>query len=56
MNDFRIGRSYGAKNLFGLGTTKMSLLTELEMGGNMPGPSLYHLLEVLGEREGVAAD
>jgi hypothetical protein len=30
-------------------STKRSLLTELEMTGNPHGPSLYHLIEVLGK-------
>jgi glutamyl/glutaminyl-tRNA synthetase len=35
-------------------STKRSLLTELEMTGNPHGPSLYHLLEVLGKEKSIA--
>jgi hypothetical protein len=35
-------------------STKRSLLTELEMTGNTSGPSLYHLLEVLGKEKSLA--
>jgi hypothetical protein len=51
MNDFGICRPYGAGELFVAAvSTKMSLLTELGATGKPAGPSLYHLLEVLGKK------
>lgn len=35
-------------------STEMSLLTELEATGKPAGPSLYHLLEVLGKEKVMA--
>ena len=59
-NDFRICRPYGAWDLWATVSTKMLLLTELgdathsdrlACTGNSSGPSLYHLLEVLGKEK-----
>jgi len=50
MDDSGVCRPYGARELFMAAvSTKMSLLTELGLTGKLAGPSLYHLLEVLGE-------
>jgi len=49
MNDFGICRPYGANDFWLAVATKMSLLTELGATGKTSGPSLYHLLEVLGK-------
>ncbi len=50
MNDFGICRPYGAGEFFMVAvSTKMSLLTELKAAGKTSGPSLYHLLQVLGK-------
>ncbi len=55
MNDSRICRPYGAGEFFMVAvSTKMSLLTELGMTGKPAGPSLYHLLEVLGKERVMA--
>ena len=48
-NNSRICRPYGAWDFEMTFSTKMSLLTELEATGKPAGPSLYHLLEVLGK-------
>jgi len=49
MNDSSICRPYGANDFLLAVSTKMSLLTELGLTGKPAGPSLYHLLEVLGK-------
>ncbi len=53
-NDFGICRPYGANDFWLAVSTKMSLLTELGLTGNPNGPSLYHLLEVLGKEKSLA--
>jgi len=54
MNDFGICRPYGADDFWPVVSTKMSLLTELGLTGKPAGPSLYHLLEVLGKEKSLA--
>ncbi len=50
MNDPGICRPYGAGGFSMVAvSTKMTLLTELRLSGKTSGPSLYHLLEVLGK-------
>jgi Anticodon binding domain len=47
--DAGIGRPYGADDFFMTTvSTKRPLLTELEKTGSPHGPSLYHLLEIIG--------
>jgi hypothetical protein len=60
-HDFRICRPYGALDFVAAVSTKMSLLTELEVEpvrlattSQPHGPSLYHLLEVLGKEKTLA--
>ena len=57
-NDSRICRPDGALDFLAAVSTKISLLTELgtarvqfAVTGNTAGPSLYHLLEVLGKEK-----
>jgi hypothetical protein len=54
MNDSRICRPYGANDFWRAVATKMSLLTELGLTGKTSGPSLYHLLQVLGKEHVMA--
>jgi hypothetical protein len=54
MNDFGICRPYGADDFLLAVSTKMSLLTELGATGKTSGPSLYHLLDVLGKERVMA--
>ncbi len=54
MNDSGICRPYGAWDSGLAVSTKMSLLTELEATGKPAGPSLYHLLQVLGKERVMA--
>ncbi len=61
MNDSRICRPYGADDFWLAVSTKMSLLTELgttcvrlAVTGKTSGPSLYHLLQVLGKERVMA--
>jgi glutamyl/glutaminyl-tRNA synthetase len=55
MNDSGICRPYGAGEFFMVAvSTKMSLLTELGLTGKTSGPSLYHLLQVLGKERVMA--
>jgi hypothetical protein len=54
MNDSRICRPYGAWNSGLALSTKMALLTELAVTGKPSGPSLYHLLQVLGKERVMA--
>ena len=54
MNDAGICRPDGADDFLLAVSTKMSLLTELGTTGKPAGPSLYHLLEVLGKERVMA--
>ena len=61
VEDSKICRPYGAWNFWQAVSTKISLLTELgtppvrlAATGNPNGPSLYHLLEVLGKEKTLA--
>ena len=54
MNDSRICRPYGANDFWLAVATKMSLLTALGLTSKTSGPSLYHLLQVLGKERVMA--